>query len=141
MQKDSYAHVIGRIKVKETKCLDTNIINRLIDEPQIESFYRILEETEYGHLINTLGHEDKNISNITNSAYKHLKSFLLEAVPEPDKINVFYYKYDFHNLKLLFKNFFIHGVKDPDLIDLGTIASSILKNYFHFKNKSVLQEN
>lgn len=139
MQKDSYAHVIGRIKVRETKCLDSNIINRLIDEPQIESFYRILDETEYGQFMNLLSQEEKNISNITNYAYKNLKKFLMEASPEPEKINIFYYKYDFHNLKLLFKNNYIHGIKDPDLIDFGTVDPDRLKEYFHSENNFDMQ--
>ena len=124
----AYAHAVGRIKVKETKLLDENIINRLIDEPQLESVYRILEETDYGQYIGEI--RKGNISSRANLAYKELKDFLLEIAPNPDKIKLFYFKYDFHNMKLLFKSHYLEKDASSYLMPLGNIDPEILIKHF-----------
>ncbi|NLM47170.1 MAG: V-type ATP synthase subunit C [Firmicutes bacterium] len=99
---DRYAYAVGRIKVMETRLLDRDRIERMVEAKSAEEALKVLSESEYSDYLAELAdvHEyEKILSAELLRIYRELR--LLS--PEEKIIAFFARKYDYHNLKVLFK--------------------------------------
>lgn len=99
-QQKIYPYAVARIRVLEKNLLSKHTLNQMADEKEVESCLRTL--TEYGYESVPEGNVrefEKVLSAELNKTYAVIR----ELVPEENFINIFLYKNDYQNLKVLLK--------------------------------------
>lgn len=140
MQADTlYAYAVGRIRAIERRLLDKNKIDRMVDAKTPGEALKVLIEADYGYS----SKEQANISEYEGLLRDELKktyNVLAEIAPEPDVFDIFLYKNDFHNIKVLLKSEFL-GISDEQLLsETGSVPVNKLKVMLRDRNFKELPE-
>lgn len=99
-KKEKYISLSASLRAKETKLLNAEKAERMIDAPSFEDACKILSECGYGDM------SGLNAGEINSAIQEHRKELFdsLELeVPDPELISVFRAKYDCHNAKTVLK--------------------------------------
>ncbi len=125
-KNERYAYAVGRIRAMETRLLDSAKIERMVEAKSAEDALKILGESEYGEYLAELG----SVHDYDVMLDQELRRIYLELrriSPEPELINLFALKFDYHNLKVIFKAHKL-GEKRDDLLveEVGNIPVSVL---------------
>ena len=123
---NKYAYAVGRIKALETKLLDRSKIDRMIEAENVGDVLRVLSETEYGDMIAEIKSAEE-FEGILYMGLKRTYSVTRSFYPDPELVDLFTLKYDFHNLKVLLKSKLSDQGAEELLIDLGVIADVVSK--------------
>jgi V/A-type H+-transporting ATPase subunit C len=124
-----YAYAVGRTRALETKLLDKDTWGRVLEVKEAESSLAILKERGYLQESERL----KDIHDFEESLNRELPKLydlLKEISPEPELIELFQIKYDFHNLKVFLKTSLPTDRKGEGglpLIPLGLIEPEIVE--------------
>ncbi|MDI6800027.1 MAG: V-type ATP synthase subunit C [Actinomycetota bacterium] len=97
-----YGFAVGRVKVRETKMLGANRLDKLIGAADFADQKRILAETDYGSFLSeatTPEDVEKGLEEYLTSLYR----FLSEVDLGSNVLSYFRAKYDFQNLKMMLK--------------------------------------
>jgi len=122
-----YPYILGLFRSLEGKLLNSGDIERMIDAPDIEAAFRVFNDTEYAD--NLLEVEAKNFKKALDDDLKQTRN-LYEKFVDDKKIRQFLFlRYDFHNLKLIFKEKYSKKDLKEEESQVGTIAYSSLRNY------------
>lgn len=112
-----YGFSTGRIRMLENRLLDWTTLEQMIDAENVEAAIHHLEN-KYGHI----SIDPKNIGTpagfetiCSNELYK-LYLELNEFVPDREIIDIFFYKYTFHNIKVLLKAKYLKEEEGMDMI-------------------------
>jgi V/A-type H+/Na+-transporting ATPase subunit C len=120
-KNERYAYAVGRIRAMETRLLDRAKIERMVEAKNADEALKVLGETEYGDYLAEL----ESVHGYENMLDLELRRVYLELrriSPEPELINIFALKFDYHNLKVIFKAHKM-GEKRDDLLaaEVGNI--------------------
>jgi len=99
---DRYAYAVGRIRAMETRLLDRGKIDRMVEARSAEEALKVLGESEYGEYLADLGSVHQ-FEKMLDAELRRIYVELRKISPEPDLINFFAKKFDYHNLKVLIK--------------------------------------
>ena len=116
-----YLFAVGRVKAKEEEIIDSQTWQRLIDADTDEAF-RILKERGYGDSGDIDSAEALIASEMTKTA-----GFIAEISPEPAFTDLFLFKIDGYNLKLILKGIVTRKEVAPYLHEGGSIPLDILQ--------------
>ena len=105
MAEKDYAYAVGRIRALETKLLPEILIDRLMNSAGVYEAMQVLVETDYG----VSGHENDYEIPIEEELVR-VYQLLQQLAPEARVLEVFRFKWDLHNLKLLMA---AGGLKKP----------------------------
>jgi V/A-type H+-transporting ATPase subunit C len=131
-----YGYATGRIRVLETRMFSRQRLERLIEAEEREEQLRIIAETDYGAYISDLTREE--IETGLDQYLLNLYKFLSEITAEPDIINFFRLRHDFHNLRVILKAEF--GKSDEGLVNLGLLDTETTKEAVSTRNWSLLPD-
>ncbi len=95
-----YPYAVARIRVLEKNLLSKQTLNQMADEKEIESCLRTL--TEYGY-DNVPEGNAREFEQVLSAELSKTYAVIRELVPEEKFINIFLYKNDYQNLKVLLK--------------------------------------
>ena len=128
MSQPSYPYSTAHIFALENKLISRERIERMVEAPTAADALKILSETRYGTAVSELeGPHD--YEKILSMDTKNLYDFFQTISPEPDITNLFFLKYDFHNLKVLLKSKYLEENPGEFLIeDSGTISLEALRS-------------
>jgi len=121
-----YGYAVGRIKVRETKMLGANRLERLVNAGDFGDQKRILAETDYGSFFQeavTPEDVEKSLGDYLAVLYE----FLEEIYPEKQILFYFRSRYDFHNLKVLLKAKYGEKTGEQIWSELGTLEPESIK--------------
>ncbi|MCY6959036.1 V-type ATP synthase subunit C [Clostridium brassicae] len=128
MSNMEYVRAVPRIRSIENRLLDRAKIERMIEGNSAEETFKILQETEYGTLMNNIKRpEDYEI--ILSEELKKLYSFMYEIAPDKNLIDIMSIRYDYHNIKVLLKEKALNKELSYLLIPVGTIPVDEMKDY------------
>ena len=99
-KKEKYISLSASLRAKETKLLNAEKAERMIDAPSFEDACKILSECGYRDM------SGLNAGEINSAIQEHRKELFdsLELeVPDPELIGLFRAKYDCHNAKTVLK--------------------------------------
>ena len=95
-----YPYAVARIRVLEKNLLSKQTLNQMAEEKEIESCLRTLSEHGYDSVPEGNARDfEKVLSAESSKTYAVIR----ELVPEEKFINIFLYKNDYQNLKVLLK--------------------------------------
>ncbi len=120
MDDSAFAFPVARIRVLETKLLDRQRFERMLDAADASEVYRILAETEYAEAL--AGSEDPNaFERVLGAEFRRVYEYLGKFVNEKAVLDSLLLRYDFHNLKVASKQHLLGEEPSGDaLFEIGT---------------------
>lgn len=123
----SYPFAVAVVRSKENNLLSKDKLMQMADAPTAEDALRILTENGYGNLDSSQIHDfERLLSMQLTDTYRSVA----DLIPEEKLIDVFLYKNDYHNIKVLIKQELSGVDGEKYLIDGGTIPLEVLKQAF-----------
>ncbi|MCR3922035.1 MAG: V-type ATP synthase subunit C [Firmicutes bacterium] len=126
LNNDRYAYAVGRVRAMESRLLDSGKIERMVEAKSAEEALKILSESEYaGYLSESTSAfaYEKILEAELRRVYLELRKF----VPNPEIINLFASKFDYHNVKVLLKAKQLEENRDDLLVqEIGNLSLSEL---------------
>jgi len=114
-----YAYAVGRIRVLETRLLDKNKLDRMVESPSTDEAFKVLSETEYAPMIAELDNVH-DFEKILQAELEEVYSLMQKINPQVHFTDLIALKYDFHNLKVLLKAKYLAEPGDELLFPVGT---------------------
>ncbi|MBU0578001.1 V-type ATPase subunit [Patescibacteria group bacterium] len=119
-----YAYIVGRLRALDTKMMNQNSLERLVDAGSADEAYRALNDLPL--VMGSMGdYKAQDFNKVLIGALQEMKNLFIQMAPYKEALNFLWYKYDFHNLKVILKaKLTERGYADIShaLIDLGTIS-------------------
>ncbi|MBC7088450.1 MAG: V-type ATP synthase subunit C [Tissierellales bacterium] len=129
MDRMDFTQSVTRIRVMEKKLLDSVTIDKLVDAKDLDDVLRILQDTEYADAISKISDKkdtEKILSYELNKSFKEMQ----ELSPDESIIDLLKLKYDYHNLKVMLKEYFMNSDLSKMYIPIGTVDFEKLKAFF-----------
>ena len=101
MKESDYIYLSSKIKVLESKILNRNDIERMINSTDLDKAFKVLDDTDYSDNLLGLAPEDYREALVNDMQQLH--DFLQKVTPDQDLFKLMMLPKDFGNLKLLFK--------------------------------------
>lgn len=135
----NYGFAVGKIRVLETRLIDRNFFNNLIMLDNLGSAISRLQETPYSMFLKDKSYWEKGLE----SNYNYTLNIITKIVPEPGLIKILRLRYDFHNIKIIFKSKLniLDMEKFEYFLDLGTIDIKTLSDGILKEKYSLLPEH
>lgn len=117
-----YPYAVARIRVLEKNLITKQTYNQMAEAKSIEDCLRTLTEVGYNATENP-----REFETVLSQEMEKTYNVLRDLVPEEKFVDVFLYKNDYHNLKVLLKEE-VSGISgEKYFIDGGTISVETLK--------------
>ena len=124
--QEDYGYACARIRELEKTLLDQELLEKMIDSSDLENALKVLAESD----LREYTFDNLNSFTIDKSLVNVLKktiNMINEISPYPYLFQLFNWKYDFHNLKVLLKAKFLDKKEPYPIYDIGNIHQDILK--------------
>ncbi|MFC1647727.1 V-type ATPase subunit [Patescibacteria group bacterium] len=102
MDNTAFAQSVAWIRVLETKLLSENELERMVLAKDAKDAYKILNETEYAAHVGDI-EKVENFQEVINAGLRESKELVEKIVPYKDMFKILWFRYDFHNIKVLLK--------------------------------------
>jgi len=102
IDNSKFAYSVGRIRVLETSLLNQNEVERMIGAPNAENAFRILNELDFSSHLDEVK-EMTQFQKILDAGLLDIKNILIKIAPYQWFLNILWYYYDIHNIKLILK--------------------------------------
>ncbi|MEG0306561.1 MAG: V-type ATP synthase subunit C [Clostridium sp.] len=140
MDRMDFTHAVARLRVIETRLLDKNRIERLLDSETPEDVFKVLQETVYGMLINNID-SAYNYEKVLKEELVNVYTDLYKISPTKEVIDIMSLRYDYHNIKVLMKAKAMGIDLSNILIPIGTIPVSDFKTAILSDELKLLDNN
>ncbi|MBI5207045.1 MAG: V-type ATPase subunit, partial [Candidatus Firestonebacteria bacterium] len=137
-----YGFTTGRIRMLENRLLDQITLEHIIDAENIEQAIHQIEN-KYG----LLSKKSENSYSYESMLANELFNFFLlikELAPDKEIVNIFFYKYSFHNLKVLLKSKYLSDAMEMIYFNVGPIdfleLRDIVSNQYLENPLSIIKE-
>lgn len=131
MKKKIYPYAVARIRMLERSLLTEKEYMQMVDARSADEAMKVLVDAGYGEFGQADAREfEKLLSAQLSKAYSDVR----ELVTNENFMDVFLYKNDYHNLKVLIKADITGTDADNYLIGGGTVDLEVLKSAFATKN-------
>lgn len=121
-----YPYIMGLFRSLEGKLLNPNDIERMIDAPDVDAAFRVFNDTEYAD--NLLEVAPRDFKKALDEDLKQTRNLYEQIISDKKILDLLFLRYDFHNLKLLFKEKYSGNNLSENESQVGTIPSSSLRN-------------
>jgi len=111
-----YIYAVGRIRALERRLLSRADFARLLDAPDLDGALRNLAEMGY-----PVPEEGMAYEAVLTEEQRAALALLEDLTEDPELIELFRRRYDFHNLKVLLKAEYSGQDLDRAIMDLGTV--------------------
>lgn len=138
MDSTLFAQSSSWIRVLETKLLNENELERMVLAKDARDAYKILNETDYSSHIGDI-EKLESFQEVINAGLKDTKELIMRITPENWVFNILWFRYDFHNLKVLLKAKYSgkeFAEVENFLLQFGSIPTEKLKKFI-FGNEDV----
>lgn len=131
MENTQFAQSVAWMRVLENQLLNENEMERMILAKDAKDAYRILNETDYSTHTGDIENVE-SFEEVINSGLHDAKVLINKIAPQKWAFNILWYRYDFHNMKVLLKA--KHSEKTYDdvsnlLFTFGAVPVEALKKY------------
>ncbi len=102
MDKMDFVQGVVRTRVLEKKLLSRARLERMIEAKDIQEVFKALNETEYANAVSEVS-RGEDYEKILSSELKRVYNLMREITADQRVVDILALKYDYHNLKVLFK--------------------------------------
>ena len=121
LSETRYAYSVARVRVAELNMLTKARLERMLDSDRVSGAIRVLNEAGYP--------ENSNFEEMLRLETAALYDYLREISPEPEIFDIFAYRYDIHNIKVLLKAELSGSEYENLMTDYGVIDKNALNIY------------
>lgn len=133
MNKMDYGRSVVTIRVLEKKLFTQSKLNRMIDVETPDEVFKMLGETEYFQSMSDIS-DLQEYELILKRETERVFNLVRELSNDARIVDVLSLKYDYHNLKVLFKSKFLNTDMSNLLMNAGILNADKLKIKFDLKN-------
>jgi V/A-type H+/Na+-transporting ATPase subunit C len=131
METTQFAQSAAWIRVLENQLLSDNEMERMVLAHNARDAYKILNETDYSSHTGDIDNVE-SFEEVINSGLHDAKVLINKIAPQKWAFNILWYRYDFHNMKVLLKA--KHSEKAYEdvkrlLLSFGQVPVEALKRY------------
>jgi len=128
----NYAHAIGRIRVLETKLLQSTDVERMLGARNAEDAYKVLNDLDYANHIGDIDNIE-SFQKVLNSGLHEVKELLTKIAPYNEVLDLLWFQYDFHNIRTLIRAK-VHPVDESELesnylVNIGSYSHNLLQKF------------
>ncbi|MBN2374236.1 V-type ATPase subunit [bacterium] len=131
-----YSFAVGKIRALESKMLDNGLIMRMLKSSGMEEMLKILGDTEYGAGMNESA--DVSFESILDNELRRIYEFVHKIDPDPMWTDIWRWRYDAHNIKVILKAGFSNKDAMVHLIPLGMVDPQDLVSWLQEGDYSFL---
>lgn len=96
-----YSFAVAKIRALESRMLDHALISRLLRASGIDELIKILIDTEYGVILNEAS--EISFESILDNELQRIYMLISSIDPDPEWTDIWRWRYDAHNLKVILK--------------------------------------
>jgi len=124
--QEDYGYACARVRELEKSLLNQEILDKMIESQDLENAIKVLAERNLNEYTfeNT---EPLAIENHLVNILKKTVKLIKEISPYPYLFELFNWKYDFHNLKVLLKTKILDKKEKAPIYEIGNLSQDILK--------------
>lgn len=122
-----YGFAVGRIRVLEKRFLTKQLIDRLVQASNPDEVGHLLSESGYGKNIAGI-HSWKEIEVLINREYHSVVELICQLSQDSIWTDLFRKRIDFHNLRVILREYRIDELLNELLREGGLVAAEILRN-------------
>ncbi len=140
MNTANFAYITGLIRTLETRLLSQNELDRMVDARNFQDAYRVLNELDYSRFLDK-AKTPIEFQKVLEADMLDTKELLISRCPHSWFLNIFWYRYDIHNIKTLLKAKLMGKTAESVehlLMKLGNIPFDILIKYIFNEERIVL---
>jgi len=102
MENTQFAQSVAWLRALESKLLNENELERMVLAKDARDAYKILNETDYSTHTGDIDNVE-SFQDVINSGLQDTKTLINKIAPQKWAFNILWYRYDFHNMKVLLK--------------------------------------
>lgn len=121
----NYAYSVAKVRVMETKLLKRSDFERMLDMESANEVFKFLLDKGFGESGD--GSSSSNYESLLTEEMKKTYNFLKKIAPQPEIFDIFLYRNDILNTKVILKSEFMGLESETSLVDMGTISVQNLK--------------
>jgi len=127
MPQPSYAYAVARIRALENSLIIAEKVERMVEAQTATDALKVLADTVYGAHLSAMDSEQE-YETVLKEDLKRTAVLIRDISPNNGITDLFLLKYDFHNLKVLFKAKILGSDAGDLLTEGGTIPVETLKS-------------
>ena len=131
MGEKIYPYAVARIRMLERSLLTEKNYIQMSEAKNADEAFKVLLEAGYGDMSSS---DAKDFEQLLSKQLTRAYANVRELVADENFMDVFLYKNDYHNLKVLIKAEISGADPSPYIIDGGTIDADVLRGAFASKN-------
>lgn len=129
-----YNYACAKIRALEPKILDKTDIERMVDAPDFNAAFKVLDDTDYAD--NLLEVKPVDYRQALSDDYRQLYELLKDVTPDPKLFKLIFLERDLVNIKLLFKAKYF-GINIDDSLKENAVYPPRALKEFIFNKKDV----
>lgn len=99
--QSDYAFASSYLRTQEKNILSSNNIERMVQAPSAQKAFDVLHDLDYAKLLSGLDHTTYKVA--LDKKLENMRKTLIDITPEEKLMPLIFLRYNFHNIKLLFK--------------------------------------
>ena len=103
LRENDFAFAVGRVRVLETRLLDSGKFERMLEARDAEEVLRILGETEYAQAFAAVKNQNDYEAVLDYERHRVFELVRILLAPERKIADLYFLRFDLHNLKVLLK--------------------------------------
>lgn len=127
MPNSGYNYASSKIRALEPSILDQTDIERMVDAPDFQTAFKVLNDTDYAD--NLLEVEPIEYRKALSDDYRQLYELLKDITPDPKLFRLIFLERDLVNIKLLFKAKYFDASVDEFLRDSTIYPVEAIKEF------------
>lgn len=124
-----YAYAAGRIRALETRLLDRQRLERMLESESADAALRALQDTDYGAYLADAGSASE-YEKVLSSERRAVYDLFTRLCLDEDALSLHFSRFDFHNIRILSKTKFSQQPADGLLSDYGEFDAKELRDIF-----------
>lgn len=136
MDRMDFIQGVTRTRVLENKLLSRAKIDRMIEAKDIEEVFKSLNETDYANSVASIKRSE-DYETILSTELTRVYKMMREVSKDPVVVDLLGLKYDYHNLKVMFKEHILKKDLSNVYVPIGTTDFNRVKQDFvegNFRN-------
>jgi len=102
MSRSQYLYATGRIRSLENKLLAPSDLERMIDAKDAQMAFKVFNDLSYADELSDI-ESVKDYIEVLDHDLLQIRDLLRQITPDEEIIRILFLRYDFHNIKLMFK--------------------------------------
>lgn len=140
MKDTAFAGANARLRVYESKLLQTDQFERMLQATTFEEAARVLRDTPYRNDVDELL-ETRNYDTLLTKELQRVYTEMFALSPEPKLVGLFSLRYAYHNLKVFFKEKATGENFDSMVIPIGKESMSVYRQAVQDGKSEILDKD